>query len=230
MYWVAKAWYKNIMKYSTKKAFTLVEMLIVVAIIAIIAAGSIMTSRSFRDQVLFASNFQNVEGLISEARNRSLTGESFEDTNDYDGDGLTSDLILPNGYIVRLQTIDDLVTVSLWADLFDSNVGQFDELDDYLLKSYVLDDSIRIETFTKRKTGGSASIDPLDFTFIYTTPEADFELINEPDTSLELKISQLGSDGEEIRSKYIFMHYLFGIPELLNESYINPDLQPPSLL
>ena len=210
------------MKHRKLKAFTLVEMLLVVAIIGIIAAGAIMTSAGFRDQVVFVSNYQNVEGLFAEARNRSLTGESYEDTSDYDGDGSNTDLILPNGYIIHFSTVDDITTVSLYADIFDSTVGQFDEMDDFFLKSYILDDSVRITVDSERKTGGSAAINATDFSIIYTTPGADFDLINEVNTSLEIKIYQVDNEDEEKRAKYIFMHYLFGIPEVLNKSYLNP--------
>lgn len=209
------------MKYTTKKAFTLVEMLLVVAIIGIIAAGAIMTSAGFRDQVVFVSSYRNVEGLIAEARNRSLTGESFIDTGDYDGDDSFDDLILPNGYIVHFSTVDDITTVSLYADLFDSDIGQLDA-NDFFLKSYTLDDSVRISIDAERKTGGLTSIDPTDFSIMYNTPDAGFKLIGEVNTSLEIKIYQVDNEEDEIRAKYIFMHYLFGIPEVLNSSYLNP--------
>lgn len=213
------------MKHTKLKAFTLVEMLLVVAIIGIIAAGAIMTSQGFRDQVVFSSNYQNVEGIIAEARNRSLTGESYEDTSDYDGDGSTDDLILPNGYIVNFATVDDVTTVSLYADLFDSDIGQFD-VDDFFLKSFELDDSVRISVDSRLKTGGSAVINASDFSIIYTTPDAGFELINEANTSLEIKIFQVDNEDEEVRAKHFFMHYLFGIPEVLNASYLNPPSGP----
>ncbi|MFC1599544.1 prepilin-type N-terminal cleavage/methylation domain-containing protein [Patescibacteria group bacterium] len=214
------------MKHRNLKAFTLVEMLLVVAIIGIIATGAIMTSQGFRNQIVFSSNYQNIEGFCAEARNKSLTGESFIDTGDYDGDGSFDDLILPNGYIVNFKTVDDVTTVSLYADLFDSTVGEFD-VDDFFLKSYELDDSVKISVLSERKTSGSAIIDETDFSIIYTTPGADFELINEPNTSLEIKIYQVDNQDEEIRAKYLFMHYLFGIPEILNESYLYE--APPSL-
>lgn len=218
------------MKYNKLKAFTLIEMLLVVAIIGIIAAGAIVTSKGFRDQVVFVMNYQNVEGFIAEARNRSLTGESFEDAGDYDGDGSTTDLILPNGYIINFVTVDNITTVSLYADLFNSNINQLDELDDFFLKSYILDDSVRISVDAERKTGGLTSIDPTDFSIMYNTPDAGFKLIGEVNTSLEIKMYQVDNEEEEKRAKYLFMHYLFGIPEALNEAYLaTPDLAPPSL-
>lgn len=223
-----KAWYKSIMKYKKFKAFTLIEMLVVVAIIGIIASIAVGTSRSLREQAVFSSNYHNIEGLIAEARNRSLTGESYEDTSDYDADGSMTDFILPNSYIINFLTVDGVTTVSLYADLFDSNIGQLD-IDDFFLESFELDDSIRLELDSRRSTGGSAIINESDFSILYATPDADFELVNEPNTSLEIKIYQVNNDDEEIRAKYLFMHYLFGIPEVLNESYLNPVLTPPSL-
>ena len=216
---VVKIWYNHTMGNKNKKGFTLVEMLIVIAIIGIIAAATITTSRTFREQVVFSSNYQNVESLIAEARNRSLTGESFIDTNDFDNDDSFDDLILPNGYIVNFKTEDGVTTASLYADLFQPVIGELD-VDDMLLKSVELDDSIKIEVSSERKTGNPAVINSDDFSIIYTTPSAEFDLIGEPDTSLEIKIYQVDGEDDEIRSMHIFMHYLFGIPEVLNDSYL----------
>lgn len=212
------------MKYTTKKGFTLVEMLLVVAIIGIIAAGAIFTSAGFRNQVVFVSNYQNVEGLISEARSRSLTGESYEDTSDFDNDGRIDDLILPYGYIVNFVQIDGIIEVSLHADVYSSsNIGQLD-VNDVKLKTIELDDSLRLATTTKRNTGGILTIDDTDFSIIFKTPDADFEVISNDVggdiSSLQIKLFQVNNDDEEVRAKYFFMHYLFGIPEILKSTYL----------
>lgn len=214
------------MKHTKLKAFTLVEMLLVVAIIGIIAAGAIITSQGFRNQVVFVSNYQSIEGLFSEARSRSLTGESYSDTNDYDGDGITTDLILPYGYIVNFAEIDDVITVSLHADVYTSDgIGELDT-NDVKLKSIKLDDSVRLSTVTKRNTGGTLTIDDTDFSILYKTPDADFEVfstdVGGDVSSLQVKLFQVDNDDEEVRAKYLFMHFLFGIPEVLNETYLVP--------
>ena len=212
------------MKQTKLKAFTLVEMLLVVAIIGIISAGAIVTSAGFRSQVVFVSNYQSVEGLISEARSRSLTGESYEDTSDFDNDGITDDLILPYGYIVNFAQVDGIIAVSLYADVYNSNsIGELD-INDVKLKSIELDDSLRLATLTKRNTGGSLTIVDSDFSIIYKTPDADFEVFSSDVggdvSSLQIKLSQVNNDDEEVRAKYFFMHFLFGIPEVLNKEYL----------
>ncbi len=199
-------------------------MLLVIAIIGIMAAGAIVTSAGFRNQVVFVSNYQSVEGLISESRSRSLTGESYEDTSDFDNDGRTDDLILPYGYIVNFAQVDGIITVSLYADVYNSNsIGELDA-NDVKLKSIELDDSLRLTTITKRNTGGTLTIDDADFSIIYKTPDADFEVFSNDVggdvSSLQIKLSQADNEDKEMRAKYFFMHFLFGIPEVLNSTYL----------
>lgn len=209
------------------KGFTLVEMLIVVAIIVFLSSSTLFSSYVMREQLQFRSGYNSLEGIISEARTMALSGESFPDKYDYDGDTLTGedDYILPNGYIVQLVDEGPNIVAYLYADLFSSKIGSFDREDDQKIKMIELPENIDLIVDARTKSGGvygGLGID--EVTFMYKTPDAAFSVIDTPDTqpiSLQLTLQQVGEDTDKTikRSKFIFLHYLYGIPELLNESY-----------
>lgn len=209
------------------KAFTLVELILTISIVLIVSTAIFISMNVVQDQISFITSYQQAESMISEARNRSLTGESFTDTEDYDGDGDTTDLILPNGYIVNFVTdAEGVVTASLYADLFGSDVvGELDVNDEFL-KSKILSDDVIFKLDVRTKTGGQdldGIADPSDFSLIYTTPDAHYTIVNEPNTTLEIKIVQLDEVNDAKRTIYLLIHFLYGIPEILDEAYFqNP--------
>jgi len=212
--------------YSRLKGFTLVEMIIVVAIIAFLASAALISSFAMRGQLEFRNGYNIVEGIISEARNMALSGESFPDTSDYDQDGILGDddSILPNGYIVLVADDGINVTAYLYADLFDSAVGVLDPDNDQLIKMVELPENIRLIVDAQTKAGVPTDGFPRDnVEFMYSTPDATFSIVGEVTLgSLQLKLEQVDEEeGETIilRTKYVFLHYLYGIPELLGDSY-----------
>ncbi|MBN1494279.1 prepilin-type N-terminal cleavage/methylation domain-containing protein [Candidatus Peregrinibacteria bacterium] len=214
----------------TNKAvgFTLVEMIIVIAIILVLSAGVFGTSYLFKDQAAFKLNYERVLSLLHDARNMALSSQSYPDTNDYDKDGLfyepDGDIILPNGYIVHFDLTGDKPVVGLYADLFDSVINELDPANDRLIKQYELDENIVItpEGFTQANNPAVLPNAGENFSVIYTTPDASFFVLEmSGKTTLQCKISQTGRDGNEARSKYIFMQYLFGTPELMDTPYIS---------
>lgn len=217
------------MKHINKAAgFTLVEMIIVIAIILVLSAGVFGSSYLFKDQAAFKLNYERVLSLLHDARNMALSSQSYPDTNDYDKDGLfyepDGDMILPNGYIVHFDLTSDKPVVSLYADLFDSVVNELDPENDMLLKQHELDENIIISAqgFTQANNAAALPNAGEDFSVIYTTPDAEFFVLDmSGKTTLQLKISQTGRDGNEARKKFIFMQYLFGTPELMDAPYIS---------
>lgn len=212
------------------KGFTLVEILIVISIIVFLSSSALFSSFVMREQLQFRSGYNSLEGIISEARTMSLSGESYPDEYDYDGDGLSGedDYILPNGYIVQLVDDGVNITAYLYADLFNSVIDSLDP-DDQLLKKVELPENIRLKVNARSKSGGVVGgLDTDNVTFMYKTPDATFSVIDTASVqilSLQLEIDQTAEDDETDikRSKYIFLHYLYGIPELLNESFFEPD-------
>lgn len=224
MFWAVKACYKLIMKLKNQKGITLVELIIVVAIISIISAFAVFSASTLGEQVRFASAYRNAESFFSEARNRSLSGESYVDSDDYDDDESNTDLILPNGYIVNFNTdAEGIVTISMYTDLFinESIAGQLDTDADKFIKNIVLPDDIRISLIAKDKFGGDETInDPDNFSVLYKTPDAAFEVINHDPISIQIEVKQVEEDGETIRERYLFLHHLYGIPEILSEPHL----------
>lgn len=215
------------MKLKFQKGITLIELILVIAIISIVSAFAVFSGTTLAEQVRFASAYRNVEAMLSEARNRSLSGESYPDYSDYDGDeqyDTEGDLILPYGYIVNFKTDGDgIITASLYADLLriESIAGQLDTDADYFIKKVVLPDDIEFALTAQNKLGGPVTItNPDDFSVLYKTPDAAFELIDYNPTTLQIEIKQVTDADELKREKYIFMHYLYGIPEVLSEAYL----------
>ncbi len=209
-----------------RKGFTLVEIIIVVSIIVTIAVFVIGTRFGSQDLTTFKNSYSEVVGLIQQARNFALSGRSYPDYTDYDNDGLfdnNGDEILANGYILNFK-IGDPVTVSLYADLYSSTVGQLDpgEKKDQLIDEIELLDDMKLEAVAIKQNGNEntgASFTNNDFSIIYLTPDAHFTVVDNDFNSIQLKFSQVDSEDKDIRSKYIYLHYLYGIPEIFSEPY-----------
>jgi prepilin-type N-terminal cleavage/methylation domain-containing protein len=212
------------MKLKFQKGVTLIELILVIAIISIITVFAVFSGTTLGEQVRFASAYRNVEGILSEARNRALSGESYVDEDFYDDDDSNTDLILPNGYIVNFNTDGEgIIKVSLYADRFlnESIAGQLDTDADTLIKTITLPDDIEFDLTAQDKFGGAETIsDPNDFSVLYKTPDAAFELIDYNPTILQIEIKQVNDSGELKRNKYLFLHYLYGIPEVLSDPFI----------
>lgn len=209
-----------------KKGFTLVEIILVVSIIVAVAVFVIGTRFGSQDLTTFRNSYNEVVGLIQQARNFSLSGQSYPDYTDFDNDGLfdnDGDEILANGYMLNFK-IGDTTTVSLYADLKSSAIGQLDPGDekDQLIDEIELLDDMKIEVSAIKQNGSEnvgASFDKNDFRIIYLTPDAGFTVVDNELNSIQLKFSQVNNEGADIRSKYIYMHYLYGIPEVFDDPY-----------
>lgn len=223
------------------KGFTLVEMIIVVAIIAIIAGGVIFSNYGMRAQREFENDYNKVIGTFQQARSMALSGQSYVDFADYDGDGDFDDLILPHGYIVRIFLSDSMpeaglfqtayaqdvpqndpgeVVIELWADLYGTMLEEIDE-NDLLIRSTNLENLINFD-FTKINFNGmQVEGEEGVVTLLYKTPDASFSLPDDfPGTSVEFKFI-----GKEERTRYIYLHHLSGIPEPSRESRLNENDQ-----
>lgn len=207
-----------------KKAFTLVEIILVISIIVVIAVVALGTRFGSQDLTVFKNSYSEVVGLIQQARNFALSGQSYPDYTDYDNDeSYDNDKILANGYILNFK-IGTPTIVSLYADLYSSNIGQLDpgEKRDQLIDQVELLDDMRIEPVAIKQNGTEnvgASFNKSDFSIIYLTPDAEFSVIDNDLNSIQLKFSQVDEDEKDIRTKYIYMHYLYGIPEVFTEAY-----------
>ncbi|MFC1656003.1 prepilin-type N-terminal cleavage/methylation domain-containing protein [Patescibacteria group bacterium] len=209
-----------------RKGFSLVEIIIVVSIIVAIATFVLGTQFGSRDLTTFNNSSSEVVGLLQQARNLALSGQAYPDYTDYDNDGLFSndgDEILANGYILNFK-LGDPTIVSLYADVYSSDIGQLDpgEKKDKLIDEVELLENMKIEAIAIKQNGSenvSVTFDNNDFRIMYSTPDAQFTVVDNDLNSIQLKFSQVNSEDEDIRSKYIYMHYLYGIPEVFSDPY-----------
>ncbi|MBU1446636.1 prepilin-type N-terminal cleavage/methylation domain-containing protein [Patescibacteria group bacterium] len=209
-----------------QKAFTLVEVMVVVGIIMIIATMSFGSSYVMKYQIEFRNASQSVSAMLSNARNMALSGQSYIDTGDFDQDGSIDDQVLPNGYIVNIGADTIPVTIELYADL--QVVNGINTLDgsDVLIESIDLPEDIFVSFLATNTVGDSVTLDPSEtVSFLYSTPNADFSIIDDantiPDISVQVQLSQQDNEGDVMRDQYIYMNYMYGTPEVMNDSYIN---------
>lgn len=198
-------------------------MLIVIAIIVFLASTALISSFAMRDQLEFRSGYGALKGIIGEARNMALSGQAFPDISDYDGDEIwdEEDLIIPNGYIVQISDDGVNIVVLIYADLFGSALGTFDG-NDQLIKMIEIPRNLSLTVEALTKSGDDIILSETGgITLFYKTPDAAFSVIDIPEAqtmSLNFKIEQI-EEGESTvkRTKYVFLHYLYGIPELLDK-------------
>jgi len=211
-----------------QKAFTLVELLIVVGIIMTIAVISFGGSYAMKDQVKFRNVANNVSAFLRNARNLSLSGQSYLDVDDFDQDGLDDtdgDQVLPNGYIVNIDAETTPMTIELYADLQVLNETNTLDLSDVLIESLDLPDDITASIMAVDQGGNEVILNPAgNISLIYTTPDGDFGLIDDanttPNISIQLRLMQENNNEEVVRDNYIYMNSLYGTPEVGDESYI----------
>jgi len=220
------------MKILIQKGFSLVEMMIVIAVLMILFVGVFGSSYVFREQLQFKAAYEKVIGTIHEARSLALSSQSFPDTSDYDGDGLNEtngDKILPYGYIINFDLTNPIIVVSIYADLFSSETGVLEKGigGDELIKTFELPENIKIISQGLNQVATPIDIPAAgitEFSLLYKTPGADFYILdNTGKNSIQLQLDQVDQSDTVKRTKYIFMQYFYGIPELMDTPIIaNP--------
>jgi hypothetical protein len=194
--------------------------MIIVGIIGFIALAAYGTRYVMREQAVFNKANRDVVGILQDAR--SMEGISYPDSTDYDHYGLfdtDGDEILAHGYIVHFKQESPAV-ITLYADLYSSlQIGQIDERDQ-IIKTFELPENIIISAVAYRQSGSqNMDIDEKDFSVIYTTPNREFSVLNNELNSLQITLTQLDENYDSVRTRYVYMHYLYGIPESMDSSY-----------
>jgi prepilin-type N-terminal cleavage/methylation domain-containing protein len=211
------------------KGFTLVELIIVIAVLGIIGIGALFSNYAMQAQREFENAYQRVEGVFQQARGLALSGQSYTDFADYDDDGSFDDLILPNGYMVNISkqqitafniietayaqeqtAAETRIVVELWADLYGSALNEIDEENDVLIRRIRLSEGIDFEFTPVNKFGNEIeSVSENSVMILYSTPDAEVNFVGyDPGTSIEFKF--IGSEGRE---HFLFFHHLTGLPE-----------------
>jgi len=224
------------MKFKTAlKGFTLVELLIVVGIIVVLFGGVIISSYVFRNQISFNSAVSNLKSITDEAKNSALSTLSYPDRADKDGDGKgcgievdtkspECDKILPNGYIINVDSSGDTVKVSLYADVMESTINALDTDKDILIRTLELPEDINISSQTSTLTGTVLNLSDV-FSVLYSSPNGEFLVLGgTPDAatkdSLQMHLTQVDSKGTVTRAKYLYIQNLNNTAQITDDRMI----------
>ncbi len=212
----------KIQSYPTRKAYSLIELLIVIGIIVIVLAFSLNALSQSQSTQLFSNNFAKLFSLISNARSQAITGKGQLDFTDFDHDTRTNlssppDYVTPANYGIHFQT-DSAPQVVLFADINPPESGamgarlRYDEGTTYDLGQDVVLDSLYlpegtildVQDGTGAKTSGS---------IFYSPNYADINFEN-LDVSTSPFITIKLSNPKLMGCRIITMHKLAGIPEV----------------
>jgi len=101
---------KNKKTKGVKKGYTIIELLVVLAVIVLIFSiglGSLLTSQR---QVLFLSSYESVVQIVRDARSLALAGKAMPDYADFNANSNTSELVAPANYGVSFNLTAGTVT------------------------------------------------------------------------------------------------------------------------
>lgn len=218
-------------RHGFKSGFTLIEIIIVMAIMTILfsmAASGMSNSRSF---FTFTNSYERVVQLVREARSDAVTGKAQMDYTDYNQNGIVPDagnpdFVTPAGYGINFDTTEGSAKVTLFVDL---HVGALD--DEQTEGTYDAPTSIGAYEAGKDFIMAQFSLDPLLIlilqggpeTVIYTPIFADVTFNPELDTG-EISMIFGVSEGAAKRHKCSKIHPVSGVPEATTEAecpYIN---------
>lgn len=221
---------KNLNKYKylknkQKEAFTLVELIIVMAILVVvfgIALGSVNQSQSLQ---IFNNNFDKIMSMIGTMRSQAITGKGQLDYVDFDNDNCNEsggdncdgpDYVIPAHYGVYFDTANG--TITTFADMnvpksgAVGKVGKFDENGSYktgkdlVLEMRNLPENYQLIIFDNDENA------PFTKGGIFFTPNYADISFEDFTASPFLNIKLM--DTKANRCRMITIHKLAGIPEV----------------
>jgi prepilin-type N-terminal cleavage/methylation domain-containing protein len=211
-------------KYIKTNGFTVIELLMVSAILVVVFFSAITSFPFIRDQFEFEKTVNDITGIFKDGKFMSMSNKVYPDITDYDNDGeFGTDAILPNGYIidVNIPVGGGSVTLALYADVFGSDIiGGLDNqactVCDVFIREVELeeDKNVVVEVYDQNFL---LQTPPTTFKVLYDVPEGTFNLIGSPKHSIEFKIEDI-KRSDVARDRYIFIHYFQGVPEKFRES------------
>ena len=102
-------WYKT-----SKKGFTLFEILLVITIMAILAIAAMTSTINTQRQFVFLNNFKEIFNKIREVRMDAVTQKAVDL-------GVPEGMGIPSAYGLYIANDGDLITVTVFADLTTSD-------------------------------------------------------------------------------------------------------------
>ena len=142
----------------TQAGFTLIELIIVVAIVVIISAVTLGSLTRSQDQQIFNNSFEKLYSLINTARSLSIAGKGQLDYTDFDNDGCraaattvplcAADYVTPVNYAVQFSTSTSPNAV-LFADMNIPSSGATGSKGNYNSgTSYATGDDLDLDSLT----------------------------------------------------------------------------------
>ena len=154
--------------------FTLLELLIVIAIMAILATAGLVSGIRVQQQFSFLAEYKQVQSILRQPRIHAITQLGVPDSTDQDGDGDITETYIPPAYGAHIAA----GTITIFADLagndsvgFYKNTGDPAVIDTDLA-SYTISNSKYALKFYNQTSGQYEAIDSLDL--LYSPPYANF--------------------------------------------------------
>lgn len=214
--------------------FTLVEVLVVLAIIGIMTTISLNSLIISNRQQLFLNQFEEIFGMMNSARSLAIAGKGELDYVDYDQDGCNytgaspctngADYVTPANYGVHFEEDGGIQKLKLFADMQLPSSGasgaklQYDDGgvyttgDDLVLREVNIDE--RFEVNILFGDGTLTEVDP-PVAIFYSPLYADIKFENVAvDAESPFFIVRLQEIDGVQRCRQIKIHQLAGIPEV----------------
>lgn len=212
-------------KQKYKKGFTLIELVIVLAVVTVIFGISFDTFSRSQSQQLFNNTFEKIVSMISSARSLAITGKGQLDYTDFDHDGCSNtggtgcsgpDYVTPANYGVYINSrAEGGANIRVFADNHlpasgaTGQVGKYNNID----RAYVNGQDLDLAEFNipsplklQIATGDVGSI-------LFSPNYADISLDQlEWDKNSFLTIQLKGVN--PARCRQIKLHRLAGVPEV----------------
>ncbi len=225
---------------STRGAYTLVEVMIVIAVLGVLFTASMTSLNSSRDTQDYNNNFDQLLSMLNNARSMAISAKGQTDYVDADGDGDKTDLVTPANYGVRFEQnspskiilfADNNTNSSSDADakkkVYDFNSSNCNTPEngcDFILKEYTFDKKYELKVYKGDVNGQlhqvSSTITAIDgFPSIFYSPlYADIAVeganIGLDDLDFPFLIIRFQESSGPKRCRQIKIHFLAGNPEV----------------
>ncbi len=199
------------MKSRKRAGFTLVELLVVIAIMFTLAVAAVQTTIGTQRQFAYEAEFNKVLQTVRQARNLALGNSTVPDVTDDDGDGNTTEGILPQGYGIEIDSSVSPTVMRIFQDVVGTNKYSIDVINnpgpgvasDVVLGEIAIDERFELE--------GSEDGSPVSKLLLYyETPfgfpafQGGFDI-----GYIVLRDPEIGTSSE----KTVMVHRESGIPE-----------------
>lgn len=108
---------------SVRPGFTLVELLIVIALTIMIFTVTLQGMTNSQKLFIFSNNYEKVVNLVRQARSLALTGKAMPDYTDFDHDGCKDKEWNTANGAIGCDAGGDLVTPAHYGMFFDNTTG-----------------------------------------------------------------------------------------------------------